>query len=69
MLTWRESRWFRAIALVVVAMLTGGVVRIVLGFALTAAEANRGAATVGAAVLFGIAVRRALRRLRTGKRR
>lgn len=64
MLDWREARWFRGIALVVAIMLAGGFARIVLGFALDAAEANRGAAVLTGALLFGFGVRFALRRLR-----
>jgi hypothetical protein len=64
MIGWREGLWFRFVALIVVVMLAGGFARVVLGFALEAAAANRGAAVVAAAVLFGFSVRAAMRRFR-----
>lgn len=64
MIGWRESWWFRAIAALVVALLSGGFARVVFGLLLSAAEANRGAAAVAGAVLFGLGVRTAMRRFR-----
>ncbi len=68
MIGWRESWWFRFVALLVVVMMAGGFARVILGFALEAAEANRGAAVVAAAVLFGLSVRAAMRRFRVERR-